>query len=170
MLVAIFLLLIVVPVVELFVIVQVADSIGVLATVLFLVLVSVAGAWLVKREGLGVIRRVQDQLSRGEIPTDTLVDGLVIMVAGAMLLFPGFVTDALGLLLLVPPLRALVRKVVLSRFRSRLATPGPGRVYNVSSVQYVRSTYDPAPDTDPDPVSAPGLDGGRELGRGSPRP
>ncbi len=161
MLLAIFVILIVVPIVELFVIIQMAHLIGVLPTILFLVLVSVAGAWLVKREGIGVVGRVRDQLQRGDIPTDSLVDGLLIVVAGAMLLFPGFVTDTFGLLLLLPPVRILVRKLTIARFLARIAMPGAGRVYDVQTVQFVQSTYDPNPDR------AAGGDASRgELGRG----
>ena len=122
----------VVPIVELAVIVQVAGSMGVLPTLALLVLISVAGAWLVKREGLGIWRRLQATLARGELPTDNVVDGLCILFAGALLLTPGFVTDGLGFLLLIPPSRAVVRAVLLRRFRRRIeaglagGASGPG--------------------------------------------
>lgn len=120
-------LFIVVPLVELAVIVQIADQIGLGLTIVTLVLFSVAGAWLVKREGYGVLRRMQDQLDRGEIPTTELVNGVLVLVAGAMLLFPGFVTDTLGLLLLLPPVRAAVRTLLFKRFQHRVAAAfGPG--------------------------------------------
>lgn len=117
---ALFVLILVVPVIELAVIVHVAEAIGVLPTLAFLVLVSLAGAWLVKQAGLGALRRIQDQLDRGELPAEGVVDGLVLLVAGALLLFPGFVTDALGLLLLLPPVRVLARMALIRRFRARM--------------------------------------------------
>ena len=126
------LLFLVVPVAELAVIVQVAGSMGVLPTLGLLVLISVAGAWLVKREGLGALRRVQDNLARGELPTSDLVDGLLILFAGALLLTPGFVTDSVGFLLLLPPSRAVIRAVVLRRVARRIVeglgfgVAGPG--------------------------------------------
>ena len=122
----------VVPIVELAVIVQVSGSLGLLPTLALLVAVSVAGAWLVKREGLGVWRRLQATLGRGDLPADDLVDGLCVLFAGALLLTPGFVTDALGLVLLVPPSRAVVRGLLLRRFRRRIeaglagGAAGPG--------------------------------------------
>lgn len=120
-------LFIVVPLVELAVIVQVADQIGLGLTIVTLILFSVAGATLVKREGYGVMRRMQEQLDRGEIPTTELVNGVLILVAGAMLLFPGFITDILGLLLLLPPVRAVVRVALFKRFQHRVAAAfGPG--------------------------------------------
>lgn len=127
MLVALFLI---VPIAELYVIVQVASGFGVLPTIALLIVVSVAGAWLVRREGLGVLRRLQGQLERAELPTNELVDGGLILFAGALMLTPGFLTDTLGLLLLIPPTRVVARSVLLKRFRrkieSGLGFSGPG--------------------------------------------
>jgi UPF0716 protein FxsA len=113
-------LFIVVPIVELAVFVQVSGMIGFLPSLLLVVTFSLAGAWLVKREGLGVMRRVQAQLQRGETPAVDIVNGLLILVAGALMLFPGFVTDIIGLLLLIPPTRALVRVVLMRRFERNI--------------------------------------------------
>src|SRR4051812_12761780 len=90
------------PLAELYVIVQASHVFGVLPTLLILFLVSITGAWLVKREGLGVIRRAQNRVDAGEVPGREVVDGLMILLAGVLLLAPGFITDALGLLLLLP--------------------------------------------------------------------
>ena len=112
-----------VPIVELAVIIQVGQAIGVVETLLLMVVVSVAGAWLVKREGIGVWRRAQRQLDTGVMPGRELVDGVLIMVAGALLLLPGFVSDCLGILLLLPPVRAVVRGLVIRRLRTRVVAP-----------------------------------------------
>jgi UPF0716 protein FxsA len=109
-----------VPIVELAVIIQVGQAIGVVETLLLMLLVSIVGAWLVKREGIGVWRRAQRQLDTGVMPGRELVDGVLIMVAGALLLLPGFVSDCLGILLLLPPVRALVRGLVIRRLRTRV--------------------------------------------------
>jgi UPF0716 protein FxsA len=136
-------LLLIIPIVELYVIVQVAGTIGALETIAALVAISVAGAWLVKREGLGVARRIQGQLEAGELPAGEVVDGLLILAAGVLMLAPGFLTDVVGILLLIPFTRAPVRAVLLRRFRRRLsvfsvagvsgsgATFGATRVYDV---------------------------------------
>lgn len=113
-------LFVVVPIVELAVIIQVGQALGVVETLLLMVVVSVVGAWLVKREGIGVWRRAQRQLDTGVMPGRELVDGVLIMVAGALLLLPGFVSDCLGILLLLPPVRALVRGLVIRRLRTRV--------------------------------------------------
>lgn len=121
------LVFLVVPLIELFVIIQVGQAIGALNTIGLLILVSIAGGWLVKREGLGVIRRFRLQLERGAIPGKELADGVLIMFAGALLLTPGFFTDVVALLLLLPPVRAAVRATVLARLSGRVfrARRGP---------------------------------------------
>lgn len=113
-------LFLVVPIAELAVIIQVAQGVGVLNTIVLLVVVSVVGAWLVKREGIGVVRRTQRAVQRGQLPHRELVDGALIMFAGALLLTPGFLSDVLGIVLLVPPSRAVVRTALLHRFRNRI--------------------------------------------------
>jgi len=108
-------LAIVIGVVEISVFVQVGQWIGFLNTVGLLLVVSLLGVWLVKRQGLGVMARIRDQRSAGRIPTTEAFDGALILVAGVLLVIPGFVTDAFGLLLLFPPIRAVVRRFVSRR-------------------------------------------------------
>ncbi len=115
------LLFLVVPLVELWVIIQVAGGIGVAETLVLLVGVSLAGAWLVRVQGLGVFRRVQQALGERRLPAAELVDGVLILGAGALMLTPGFITDGVGLLLLIPPTRAVVRTMLIGRFRGRVA-------------------------------------------------
>jgi UPF0716 protein FxsA len=113
-------LFIAVPIAELAVLIQVGQAIGVLETVVLMLLVSVVGAWLVKREGIGVWRRAQRQLEAGQVPGRELVDALLIMLAGAFLLTPGFLSDCAGILLLLPPVRAGLRRLVIARMRKRV--------------------------------------------------
>jgi UPF0716 protein FxsA len=113
-------LFVLVPIVELAVIIQVGQALGVIETLLLMVVVSAVGAWLVKREGIGVWRRAQRQLETGVVPGLELVDGTLIMLAGALLLTPGFVSDCLGILLLLPPVRAGLRRLVVRRLRRRV--------------------------------------------------
>ncbi|HEV3353633.1 MAG TPA: FxsA family protein [Acidimicrobiales bacterium] len=114
------LLLIVVPIAELYVIIQVGHVLGVVNTLALLVLISFTGAWLMKREGLTTWRRAQRQVDAGVVPGKELVDGALIVLAGALLVAPGFITDALGLLLLLPPVRAGVRSFSRRRLQRRV--------------------------------------------------
>ena len=121
------LLLVSVPLLELFVIVQVAGGLGVGQTILLLLVVSVVGAWMVRRSGLGVLNQIRTRLAQGELPGKELVDGVLILVAGALMLTPGFLTDAVGLLLLFPPTRMAVRSVLMRRYSKRITVAGwPG--------------------------------------------
>lgn len=118
------LLFLVVPVLEIWVIIQVGQSIGGWETVGLLILISVVGAWLVRREGTGILLRVQQSLARGELPTNELIDGLLVLFAGALMLTPGFLTDAFGLLLLFPLTRVVMRGVLKRRFAGRVQVGG----------------------------------------------
>jgi UPF0716 protein FxsA len=114
------LVFLVVPLLELVVIIKIGAAIGVLDTVGLLVLSSVVGAWLMKREGLGVLRRMQAALNAGRLPGQELVDASLILLGGALMVAPGFLTDVAGMLLLVPPVRAGVRVVLRRRFLPRV--------------------------------------------------
>lgn len=122
MLVILALLFVVGPIVELYLIIQVSHVIGGWQTVALLLVESVIGAWLMKRQGRGVWRSIQAQLRDHRLPQAELVDGGLIIFAGALMLTPGFLTDVLGFALLIPPTRALVRRALLARFRHRLGT------------------------------------------------
>lgn len=116
---ALALLFLVVPFVELFVLIQVGQAIGALPTIALLVVVSLVGAWLVKKEGLGVVRRAQEQVRRGQVPATELVDGVLILFAGALMLTPGFFTDVFGIALMVPAIRAALRSTVAKQLTRR---------------------------------------------------
>jgi UPF0716 protein FxsA len=174
---------IVVSIVELAVFAQVADKIGGVPAGLLLVACSLGGAWLVKQQGLRAWRRAQSQLQAGELPAVEMVNGLLLLAAGALLFMPGFVTDGLGLLLLVPPVRAMVRTILLRRYERRvrdalsgaggLGTPAAGgfatrRVFTgPASMGDVYDVREVDPDPSPRPPSSPsGRSADRpELGR-----
>ena len=109
------LLFLAVPVAELYVILQVTHSVGVPETILLLIGVSVLGAWLAKLAGLGVLNRLQQTVRAGRVPSAELVDGALVLFAGALLITPGFLSDCLAILLLLPPSRAVVRGIVTIR-------------------------------------------------------
>jgi len=140
----ILLLLLVLPFVELAVLVEVAGTIGVVDTLGLLLVVSIVGVWLAKRAGLGVLRRLRRAQSEGRPPSREVVDGALILLAAGLLLLPGFVSDVVGIALLLPPVRALVRPVILRRLRQ------DGRVVVVTErrspdVWDVESWEDPPP-------------------------
>jgi UPF0716 protein FxsA len=129
------LLFILVPIAEIYLIIQIGQEIGALWTVILLIADSIIGARLLSWQGRSVWRAFQDALAAGRMPHREIIDGVMIVVGGAFLLTPGFITDVFGLLLLLPPTRALIRRAVVSSIRRRGAVtrivfatwPGGGR-------------------------------------------
>lgn len=114
------LLLVLWPVVEIAVFLQVVQWIGVLDTLALMLVITLFGAWLVKRQGVGTLARIRAELDDGRIPTGPMTDGGLLALAGFLLLVPGFVTDIFGLALLLPPVRAGVRVWLGRRFLVRV--------------------------------------------------
>jgi UPF0716 protein FxsA len=132
-------LFIAVPIVELAVIIQVGQEIGVLPTIAILVADSILGSVLMRSQGRAAWRRFNEAIAAGRPPAREVLDGVLVIFGGALLLTPGFVTDILGLLLLIPPTRAVFRGLLVRRLGARLvvsaATRFPrqthGRSYDV---------------------------------------
>ena len=124
------LLFIVLPIAELYVIIQVGQAIGVLPTLALLLLDGIVGAALARSQSRAAWQRFNLALGEGRVPARETADGAMIIFGGALLLTPGFITDVAGLLLLLPPTRALIRRGLgrLARrhasFQWRVATPG----------------------------------------------
>jgi len=114
-----------VPLLELYLLIKVGDLIGVWPTVSLVILTGALGAFLTRLEGLRVLRQVQAEFKEGRVPTAALLDGLLIVVAGAVLLTPGLITDALGFFLLLPPGRRVVRDAVSAAATRRFGVPRP---------------------------------------------
>lgn len=107
--------------VELYVLIEVAKAIGVAPAILALLVISASGPWLVRRAGFGVWRRTQDRLAAGELPGREGLDGIVLLAGGVLVCVPGFVTDVIGGLLLVPPVRRLAGRILARRLARRAA-------------------------------------------------
>ena len=106
---------IVVPIAELYVIIQVGEWIGVWPTLLLLLLDAIVGSWLLKHEGRAAWRRFNEALAERRIPAKEVADGFLVILGGALLIAPGFITDIVGILFLLPPTRAVARRI-LRRF------------------------------------------------------
>lgn len=123
-----FLLFVTVPLLEIYLLIQIGSRIGALYTVGLVILTAILGVALLRLQGLITLARVRQSLDQGRIPAVTLVEGLVLLVAGALLLTPGFFTDALGFLCLVPAFRTRLAKAILKRLIEKRPPPddGPG--------------------------------------------
>ena len=103
---------ILVPLIEIAVFIKVGGWIGLWPTLALIVLTAVLGTWQLRAQGIATLARARSQMERGVMPARELFDGLCLLVAGALLLTPGFVTDAMGGLLFVPPLRDFLRRTI----------------------------------------------------------
>jgi UPF0716 protein FxsA len=137
------LLLLLWPVVEIAVFLQVVAWIGVLETLALLIAISLCGAWMVKRQGVGTLARMRAELDAGRVPTGPMTDGGLLAAAGFLLLVPGFVTDVLGLALLVPPVRSGVRRGLGRRFSRRVTRVRGRRVDYLDVDETSRHHQDP---------------------------
>ena len=115
-------LFVVVPIVEIYVIVQVGSAIGALPTILLLLIESLIGGWLVKREGKRAWAALRTTVSTGRMPAKELADAALVLVGGTLLLTPGFVTDVFGFFFVLPFTRPLARRLLTAAIARRAAT------------------------------------------------
>lgn len=136
MLLWLFLLLVILPFLDLWVLLRVGQILHFWPTVGLVVLIGFLGAALVKRQGLRTLTRIRADLAAGRMPTAELADGAFLLLAGALLVAPGFLTDVFGLLLLIPPVRSLLRRMLSRQFQGRF-------VVSTMHVRTVTSGDDP---------------------------
>ena len=127
------LLFTIVPLVELWLLIRIGEAIGLLPTIALILVTGVAGASLARWQGVLCLQTMQKQIGDGKLPTDSLLDGLGILVAAAFLVTPGVLTDIVGFGLLIPPVRRIVRRVAAKLIRAKIANvasatagPAPG--------------------------------------------
>ena len=117
---------IVVPVLELWVILEVGKAIGAPLTIAILIVDSIVGSWLLRQQGRAAWRRFRLALAESRVPAGEVLDGAMIIFGGAFLITPGFITDIIGLILLLPPTRAAIRRALVGHFSRRFVVRGLG--------------------------------------------
>ena len=133
------LLLILLPLAEIATFIAVRSRIGVLWTIALVMATTVAGALLLRIQGIGTVMRAQAAMERGDAPARELVDGVMIAVAGLLLILPGFITDLVGLLLFLPPVRAIAWKMLRGRITIVTAPfSRGGRVVDLDTDEFTR--------------------------------
>lgn len=126
------LLFTVLPALELLILIKVGTHIGAINTLLIVIFTGVAGAYLARMQGFLVLQKIQAQMSRGVMPTDDMINGLMILVGGVVLLTPGLITDTLGFLLLIPLTRQWIKRLVSANMRRMMDN---GKIINVQSTR-----------------------------------
>ena len=109
------LLFIVIPLTEIFLFVEIGSRIGGLNTVMIVLLTAFIGVNLLRYQGINTLRRAQQQMAQGQMPAQEMLEGMVLAVGGVLLITPGFLTDTLGLICLLPPTRRLIIRYLLTR-------------------------------------------------------
>jgi UPF0716 protein FxsA len=120
------LLFIVVPIIELFLLIQIGQWIGTLPTIGIILVTGTLGAFLARRQGIHVLNRVQAEFQRGQLPADAISDGAIILVAAALLVTPGILTDAVGFMCLIPYTRRFIKQIIRRQFENAVQH---GQVY-----------------------------------------
>lgn len=110
-------LLIIIPAIEITMLIYSGKIIGIWSTFLLIIFTGVLGAYLAKKQGLMVLRQAQEQMNRGQIPGNAILDGICVFAGGILLLTPGFITDVLGFFLLLPVTRKFVKLFMISRLK-----------------------------------------------------
>lgn len=146
-----FLLFIIMPVVEIYVLIKASAFWGVSRSIGVILLTGFFGAWMLRTQGRAILMQTQQQVQRGEIPTEQIMDGLLVFGGGLLLLTPGFITDLFGFCMILPAIRPLF-KVALIRYFRRMVERGNVHIYGASQ-NFSRSQR--KPDSDPKEESSP---------------
>ncbi|MFC7484269.1 FxsA family protein [Luedemannella flava] len=147
----------VLPIAEIAVIIGVGKAIGVPWTIALLLASSVAGAWLLRREGVRAWRAFRDEAAAGRPPGNAATDGLLVLVGGLLMVLPGFITDVIGLLMVAPPTRRLSRGFVLRVVDRRMGSQARANLFGPRKVRvrYGPAQRNPAPSPPPPPPTTP---------------
>jgi len=113
-------LFVIVPVTELYILIEVGKKIGSLTTIGIIILTGIIGAYLVKGQGFMILKKIQNDLNEGIMPGDSLIQGVIILAGGILLLTPGFVTDIVGFIFLIPVSRNIVKKYLLKWLKGKI--------------------------------------------------
>jgi UPF0716 protein FxsA len=127
----------VIPLIEIYLLIQVGGVIGVLPTILLVVLTAVIGAFLLRQQGISTLARFQSSMARGEMPATALLEGVMLIIGGALLMTPGFFTDAIGFACLLPFSRKWLANAMLSKVKVQQFGTRSGSTYT----SYVHTEY-----------------------------
>jgi UPF0716 protein FxsA len=116
-----FLLFTVIPLIEIWVLIQIGQRIGAFDTIALIILTGILGAFLARSQGFFIISKIQNDLQQGRMPADSLTDGLIIIVGAVLLITPGLITDIFGFLLLVPQTRLVLKQIILRQFKKYIS-------------------------------------------------
>lgn len=141
----VFILFIAMPILEIYLLIQVGGALGALPTIGIVILTAILGTWMLRAQGVSTLNKARARLSGGQVPAFELMEGLALGVGGALLLTPGFVTDAIGFACLIPFTRRLLVKRLSSRVSVGSVAGGFGATMSSGSAAGNQSPFEPAP-------------------------
>lgn len=133
------LLFTVLPALELAILIKIGTQIGASTTIMIIILTGIWGAYLARMQGFIILQKIQNNLNKGVMPSSELMDGLMILVGGIVLLTPGFITDTIGFLLLIPITRSLIKIFLQKRFEEMIKN---GQAVHISSFESTDKRFD----------------------------
>ncbi len=136
-----FLVVLIVPFVEIYVLLQVGGLIGAFPTIFLVVFTAVLGAWLLRRQGFATWQRFQANLAQGVVPAYEMIEGPILLVGGALLLTPGFFTDMVGFACLIPPLRRKIAQYIIENHLIHSASGDIFKQYKQPPVDIIEGEY-----------------------------
>lgn len=161
-----FLLFLLVPLVELYVLIEVGSVIGALPTILLTIMTAIVGAGLMRHQGVSTMQKAQLNMAQGQVPAVEMMEGVFIFLGGLMLLIPGLITDAMGFLLLIPPVRQVLARKLIAQRQAQYARY-KGQVYETEwterssdgqSIQHVRIIESSSADKDSEVIDGEVVD------------
>ncbi len=151
-------LFLIIPIIEIYLLIKVGEIIGALPTIILVVLTAVIGAGLLRQQGLSTLARFQQNLSTGKLPAQELVEGILLAVGGALLMTPGFVTDTIGFLCLIPFSRKLIAATIIKnstiKMASKMGSFTQGEAWQQNQTDVFEGEYTDITDNNPDTSSA----------------
>jgi len=151
-------LFLIIPIIEIYLLIKVGEIIGALPTIILVVLTAVIGAGLLRQQGLSTLARFQQNLSTGKLPAQELVEGILLAVGGALLMTPGFVTDTIGFLCLIPFSRKLIAATIIKnstiKMASKMGSFTQGEAWQQNQTDVFEGEYTDITDNNPDTSAA----------------
>ncbi len=130
------------PAIELYLLIKIGSFIGAGTTILIIISTGIIGAYLARLQGFYILRKIQDNLNQGNMPSEELLDGAMVLTGGILLLTPGFITDTFGFLLLIPFTRGLIKMIVKSKLKNMVNAGGNISISTFENPPYPRDRYD----------------------------
>jgi UPF0716 protein FxsA len=133
-----FLFFLIIPFIEIYWLLQIGGMVGVFPTILLVIFTALLGAWLLKKQGLSTWKRFQKNVEKKELPAYEIIEGVLLLISGALLLTPGFFTDLIGFAFLVPNIRQKIAKIIIEKYLVQTLNPSSSKLHETLEGDFTR--------------------------------